>query len=316
MKEKMYCKKCGQKLNEGAVFCGNCGAPVTAQSRPDMTVSIQGNVVSSNGSMESRKDKKAEKFILPVIIIVVVALIGAGVWFAVYILGEDRADEIRSRKEDEIGIEAPEREEDVLRTEAGESGEDVTAESNGAEDDGTGVEGEELKDDISDLADTESSNAAGRDETGIHTYELVVEDVTWTEAYQKCLEKGGYLVRINSEEEYQAILQQINAEDKRNIKFWLGGARTAESPDDYRWVYEDGTLGDIILNEEEPYLSYWLSGEPSYFGEDKNMAEMFMNMFYVSKEDRWVWNDVTNDILAVVNYYSGTIGYICEYEDN
>ena len=50
-----------------------------------------------------------------------------------------------------------------------------------------------------------------------------MEDVTWTQAYQNCLDKGGYLVRINSDEEYQAILQQIGAEDKRNIKFWLGG---------------------------------------------------------------------------------------------
>lgn len=121
------------------------------------------------------------------------------------------------------------------------------------------------------------------------------------------------MVRINSDEEYQAVLQQIGAEDKKNIKFWLGGARSSEESEDYRWVYEDGTYGDIILNEEDPYRSYWLSGEPSYSGEAGDV-EMYMNMFYVSKEGRWVWNDVADDLIAVADFYAGTVGYICEYE--
>lgn len=58
-----------------------------------------------------------------------------------------------------------------------------------------------------------------------------------------------------------------------------------------------------------------LSGEPSYQGETPEDQEMYLNMFYRGKEERWVWNDVPNDIIAVVNSYSGTVGYICEYEN-
>lgn len=174
-------------------------------------------------------------------------------------------------------------------------------------------EDQEPEEEIPEVAEEDTKMEEKRDETGIHTYELIVEDVTWSQAYQNCLDKGGYLVRINSDEEYLAILQQIVDEDKRKIKFWLGGARSSEGSEDYRWVYEDGTYGDIILNEEEPCRSYWLSGEPSYSGGEDDV-EMYMNMFYVSKEGRWVWNDVADDLIAVASFYAGTVGYICEYE--
>ncbi len=35
-----------------------------------------------------------------------------------------------------------------------------------------------------------------------------------------------------------------------------------------------------------------------------------MNMFYVSKEERWVWNDVPDDLIAVAEFYSGTVLFV------
>ena len=70
----------------------------------------------------------------------------------------------------------------------------------------------------------------------------------------------------------------------------------------------------MVLNQE-PYISYWLTGEPSFYDNSLLQDEMYMNMFYVSKEERWVWNDVPDDLIAVAEFYSGTVGYICEYED-
>ena len=64
-----------------------------------------------------------------------------------------------------------------------------------------------------------------KEEDSIHTYELIVADVTWTEAYYDCIMRGGYLARINSEKEFQVIREQIASEGKRDIKFWLGGTR-------------------------------------------------------------------------------------------
>ena len=239
-------------------------------------------------------------------------------WFVIQKLNANWPDVGISEEKQEVQA-------DIMETEAGRDM--PVAETEKPEGNAPEAEGEEA---MADMPETESqvpeedSAVAGdnkdtkeeeNNETGIHTYELIVEDVTWIQAYQKCLEKGGYLVRINSDEEYQAILQQISDEDKRNIMFWLGGARSSEESEDYRWVYEDEAYGDIVLNGEDPYLSYWLSGEPSYFSETGDV-EMYMNMFFVSKEGRWVWNDAPDDLIAVADFYVGTVGYICEYEGN
>lgn len=149
-------------------------------------------------------------------------------------------------------------------------------------------------------------------EVGVNTYELIVADMTWTEAYYDCLDRGGHLVRITSDEEYQAILQQIEAEDKKNILFWLGGARNDDSG--YYWIYEGGYFGSEVLNEDEKYASYWMENEPSFHDDAVGMDETRMNMFWRSSSGRWVWNDVPDDILSAAEFYAGKLGYICEYE--
>lgn len=57
-----------------------------------------------------------------------------------------------------------------------------------------------------------------------------------------------------------------------------------------------------------------VSGEPSF--QDADIEETCVNIHYNSEENRWVWNDVPEDILSEVPYYSGRIGYIVEYERN
>ena len=42
-----------------------------------------------------------------------------------------------------------------------------------------------------------------------HRYELIVEDLTWTEAYEACEEKGGYLATLTSWEEFRRVQEQI-----------------------------------------------------------------------------------------------------------
>lgn len=169
-------------------------------------------------------------------------------------------------------------------------------------------ETEEEIDDTENYEDTEEN-----DETEIHEYELFVDDVSWSEAYQACLDRGGYLVRINTEEEYDEILDQIYGEEKENIKFWIGGARGKDRK--YHWVYgEDKEFGEDILNKDSQYMDYWLEGEPSFVDEATDTKENRMNMFYMKNLDEWVWNDVPDDILEAASFYAGTIGYICEYE--
>ena len=56
-----------------------------------------------------------------------------------------------------------------------------------------------------------------------------------------------------------------------------------------------------------------MTGEPSF--SDKDTQENCLDIFYYQKEDRWVWNDVPDDILKTVPEYAGKLGYICEYEN-
>jgi len=56
-----------------------------------------------------------------------------------------------------------------------------------------------------------------------------------------------------------------------------------------------------------------MRNEPSY--QDGDVQENCLDIFYYKDEGRWVWNDIPNNVLQNVSYFSGKIGYICEYED-
>lgn len=152
-------------------------------------------------------------------------------------------------------------------------------------------------------------------EEGIHTYEIIVADVSWGQAYSDCESRGGHLVHINSEAEYQAILDQIRREGQQDKIFYLGGTRDY-GEQTYRWV-SGGFTGKETLTENAKYTSYWMQGEPSCYGEDTDgnvVEEYCMDMFYYKSENRFVWNDVPDDILSAASAYRGRIAYICEYE--
>ena len=57
---------------------------------------------------------------------------------------------------------------------------------------------------------------------GEHTYRLVISDCSWTQAFQDAVDAGGYLVHIDSNEEYQRILQEINDAGASGTIFRIG----------------------------------------------------------------------------------------------
>lgn len=179
---------------------------------------------------------------------------------------------------------------------------------------------DDLKSYSPELVDTYNTYFEESDE--IHTYEIVVADVNAEDAFWYCKEKGGYLVHINGDEEYQFIIDLIRSEGYEDKIFWLG-ARRDYIDGSFRWSapYKDGWYPrDPItaLDEDEEYLDYWLEGEPSYVsegdGDDKFITEEYVDMFYSKKEGRFVWNDVPADLVGTVPAYKGKIAYICEYD--
>lgn len=143
-----------------------------------------------------------------------------------------------------------------------------------------------------------------------HHYEFIIKDCTWSEAFTEAALKGGYLVHFDTDEEYSAVKQEL--EPYETIKFWIGGCRLNNAME-YHWIHADGTEGPEILNSDA-YSAYWLQNEPSFKDENLGKDEYYMNIFFYKKENRWVWNDVPDNIIEVMPNYAGKVGYIIEYD--
>lgn len=151
-----------------------------------------------------------------------------------------------------------------------------------------------------------------KEEIVTYRYEFLVDDVTWYEAYEDCIARGGHLVTIESPEEFEILTGQLMKQEMERYLFWMGGMRLNDSRE-YHWVDEAGNMGEALLNGEDAdtYREYWLEGEPSYQSGDSQ--ERFVMMFYKSDQERWVWNDTSDDLVAEAPFYEGRIAYICEY---
>ena len=273
----MRCPNCNSPVDKDAEFCERCGIKL------------------SNYKKTSR---------LPAVIISGVVFIAAvgGLFFWVvsdeyHKVGETELDELveKAAPSDEEG-----------KTEEKES----TDSSNNS---GNTDNGDRVKDGEEESQQSETETVYDVTEGGIHRYNYVVSDCTWEEAYQNCLEAGGYLVRINSLDEYNYIIDQIDQKHMSDIQFKIGGRR-AEGAQDYYWVNESKQLyGEKVNSDSYWTKEIWLSGEPSY--SDGNVQENYLDIFYYGTEDRWVLNDVPDDILSSAPEFSGKLGYICEYEN-
>lgn len=142
-------------------------------------------------------------------------------------------------------------------------------------------------------------------------YIYVIEDCSWSQAYQRCIEMGGHLVHFDTLGEMEKVVTDFTSRGfNSKSKFWIGGARNASSNSyTYQWIHADGSYGDEIPISD----SHWMKGEPSYIdpGLD-NLVESKMIMYFY--DNRWVYNDEPDQILSYMPQYSGTIGYICEIE--
>ena len=150
--------------------------------------------------------------------------------------------------------------------------------------------------------------------SAISSYELYLEDVSWDRAYLSCQEKGGHLLRIETEEEMAYIIGWL---DEQNILsdgsklLYLSAQRQLDSQN-YYWVNDAGELsGDTPINASGSWTSgYWYLNEPSF--RDGDTDEYCLDLF--NKDGYWYLNDVPGDIVAYASMYAGKVGYICEYE--
>ncbi len=147
-----------------------------------------------------------------------------------------------------------------------------------------------------------------------HSYQFVIGDCSWAEAFQYAKDAGGYLAHFETVEEFDNVVEMIEQQGLTWKIFWIGGRRDLNSSE-YHWVDNDNVLQPEVLNDySHPLYDEWMEGEPSY--EDSGYAESCIDMFYYSGEGRWVLNDAPNSIVSVVPSFSGKVGYIIEYDDD
>lgn len=132
-------------------------------------------------------------------------------------------------------------------------------------------------------------------------YELVKDDISWTDANDAAIAKGGHLATVNSKEEEKTLEKMA---DKAGLKYiWLGG---------YTSVRDDVAFGHWMTGEPFDYTK-WYDGEPSR--NDKDGEPEFYLMLWKIK-GKWSWNDERNDVIHIdgLDYFKGNMGYIIEYE--
>ena len=151
-------------------------------------------------------------------------------------------------------------------------------------------------------------NAAKVNDAELHSYEFVISNCTWREAYEIAAKKGGYLVNFNSREEYDAVLAQLEEQGYHDVYFRLGGNRVAEEYfwNDHTWWDDD----DTVLNSPDVWCAdLWLPGEPNF--EWDGVEEGYLEMYYSAADGRWVWCDVKNEMTYPAD--PERCGYIIEY---
>lgn len=135
----------------------------------------------------------------------------------------------------------------------------------------------------------------------ISRYEIIQADISWTDAYQACIAKGGHLATITSQQEMDTLTAM--AEHAGLSYLWLGGYTT-----------DVNGQPSVIWTTGEAFDSYtqWYPGEPSIRDKD-GTAEYYLMLWYVN--NYWSWNDQRNDVVSDYAYFKGNMGYICEYDD-
>lgn len=322
------CPVCGHLESKGTEYCTQCNTktidyddgvyePGMEQEEGQQDSGPKGEEDGGKGSHGQPGGSKGKGMPLGKIgIVALLVIVGLIVWNR-YRDQEDsdslsRGEPSSRASESEASGSVPESEASSSVPESGEDASGTAAGDDGSHGGEPAQDSEEYDAPSEQESPTEPPEEEVAIEEGINRYELIVADVTWSQAYYDCLDRGGHLVRITTDEEYQAILQQIANEGRENIIFWLGGARNDDSG--YYWIYEDGYFGAELLDEDDKYASYWLENEPSFHDDTAGVDENRICMFRQSSSGRWVWNDVPDDVLSVASFYSGKIGYICEYE--
>ncbi|MDO5804194.1 MAG: stalk domain-containing protein [Clostridia bacterium] len=132
-----------------------------------------------------------------------------------------------------------------------------------------------------------NASAVEKVKYGNSSYQVFQTEMNWDEANTYCLEIGGHLATITSENE-QRFIESLLTEEHQG--YWLGGTGEPNSKN-WKWI-----------TDEKWEYSNWDIGEPNYSGE-------YLQIYTNGK-----WDNTYND-----GDHGGGIkkhGFICEWDNN
>ena len=163
------------------------------------------------------------------------------------------------------------------------------------------------------IDDVRAYLSTGKLASADHRYELFVEDCTWEEAAKKCEEKGGYLVSMTSDEEFEKVDNLIRSQNLQNVSFYIGATNTGTST---WWHWIDPNL-TVSYCQSHCYRKHWLKGQPSYhetLDDGTEVDENYAEYIYRKSDDKFYINDIPGDVIRYYPSFKGYIGYICEFD--
>lgn len=167
------------------------------------------------------------------------------------------------------------------------------------------------------IYDSEAETGYDVSEGGIHRYEYYQDDCTWTQAFNKAISMGGYLARINSQEEFEYIVSQMSGSNFGDMIIFHIGGRRDPNMTQYYWIDESNTLYGECLNSPDHWTNgkYWMANEPSFKDSYDNKTVEEDKLVLYKLNGNWALNDSTDGIVEWYPKDSGKVGYIVEFED-
>lgn len=325
MSRQLYCRNCGKKIeNENALFCVGCGKrldppednkaddnvkvseePKAAEEAAKEPETVKETIKEETANKPSNEEKKPVSILKVAGIVFASLLILLGIAVAAFSLFK------KDSNEPVVVSDDTDDDDDEVDVTPSVTNQVAVVETPTPE---VATVTEEVKPEITPTPIVVYSDTPGsdvKDPEGIHTYKIVIDDVTWKEAlFEASMFDGGYLLHINTKEEFDYVTDFIEKSGYGKSIFWIG-ARREEDPAIYKWADQNGNLVGNSIND----LEYWLDKEPTFYDKETGTFEQYVDMFYSSSAKKWVLNDVQNDVLELIPGYTGKMGYIVEIEE-
>ncbi len=299
----MYCKNCGQYNSDEKEYCTKCGEKLN-------TVNIDEPTEDLNVNGEQAKKINWKLYLVYIfigILIIGICIIG----YNIFTLLKERQNQETVQQTQNIAADNKTNTSNLPVTDANDSEtyyEEPTKNNSNSKS-------------INSSSSSSSTSTNNTDNSfsyssGIHSYGIYKGDLDWYDAVEMARSKGGYLAHIDSEEEYNTILNRIREERNAGLEvaeFYIGAKRDDSS--NYKWVDKYGNvMGSPINNKLGNWFFY--DGEPSFYDSDSDTSEDVLIIMHITADgsDYYSGNDVNNDILSIRPNLSGKIGYIVEYE--